>query len=154
MIFSIDSRGFFHFPIRIGYNKVMKTKQLLDRNEIFEKLELRKVTSVSVAFSGGDDEGYCEEIILIHGDGSASTLSEPYISTTYDSVKQQWVYSRELTDDEVLAESLCKPIYDEFGSFAGDFSVDGHLIWNVKEKTAILKKNIATRVSEYDEEEV
>ena len=41
------------------------------------------------------------------------------------------VFSRELTELGELYFAVVKPVEDQYGSFAGDFSVDGTIVWDV-----------------------
>ena len=34
-----------------------------------------------------------------------------------------------------LAEALSRPVYDEYGGFAGEFEVEGRVVWDVSKGT-------------------
>lgn len=85
----------------------------MTRNEVFTELEKQGITCVTVLFSGGNDEGGCDGITATKADG-----------TTID-----------LPENDDLGEALVTPIYDKYYGFAGEFSVNGTLIWDVSSKT-------------------
>ncbi len=74
-----------------------------------------------VDFQGGNDEGYCENIDLIDTDGETISVSA-YYGATHDVIPE-WVN-----------EALQEPVYNKYGSFAGDFQVYGRLIWDAENK--------------------
>lgn len=96
----------------------------MTRDEIFDKLAELGITSVEVPFSGGNDEGYAER-----------PIAKPDGNTGLATV-----------DDEFI-EALEAPIYDEYGSFAGDFSVYGTLVWRVATRTV---RMMGEERSDYD----
>jgi hypothetical protein len=106
------------------------------REKIFRELTRCNVATVEVQFSGGGDEGSVNRIRLFNADGvEINVLEEAYISSEYDEKTKNWKPTREMTRDEMLAEALSQPVYDKYGGFDGDFSVDGKICWNVKERT-------------------
>ena len=105
------------------------------REKIFRELIRCNVATVEVPFSGGNDEGSVSRIRLFNADGAEiQVLEEAYIPSEYDEKTKSWKPTREMTRDEMLAEALSRPVYDKYGGFAGDFSVDGKVCWNVKER--------------------
>ena len=38
-----------------------------------------------------------------------------------------------------LAEALSQPVYDEYGGFAGEFEVEGRVIWDVSKATVSME---------------
>ncbi len=105
------------------------------REKIFSELAKRNAATVEVSFSGGNDEGSVNRIRLLDADGNEiNVLEEAYISSEYDENTKSWKPAREMTRDEMLAEALSQPVYDKYGGFGGDFSVDGKICWDVKER--------------------
>jgi hypothetical protein len=84
----------------------------MNKRQVFEELKKLGVAQAVIAFSGGGDSGGCESITLLNAEGKD--------------------VAHELEEDEGLGEALCKPIYDRYYSFAGEFYVDGRLTWTVE----------------------
>ena len=102
--------------------------EMMSREDAFTALQEMGAVKAVVEFSGGHDEGGSEGISITLGDGEIKTLKE-YIFNEED----------EQTPEETrLAKTLVEPIYNEWGSFAGEFSVYGELIWDVANKTVTL----------------
>ena len=113
------------------------------------------VVKVNIGFSGGNDEGGADAITYLDAAGEKVETGLPetgaYQSTEFDATTNTWKptgwivtewdrdtgkhSNRPATDEEVratqLREVLEAPIYDRFGSFAGEFSVYGDLTWDV-----------------------
>jgi hypothetical protein len=116
------------------------------------------VATVKVEFSGGNDEGGADSIVYLDASGSQVTLGLPdtraYQSSKFDADTWKptgWIVSeyeppaegeergkwgtRPATPEEIRASDLLQvleaPIYDRYGSFAGEFSVYGILTWDV-----------------------
>jgi len=126
----------------------------MNRTEAFNILEERKITSVVVCYTGGNDEGGVDEIILNHEDGSESKMEEWYDSPQYNTTTKKYEYNNTPTKDEQLSEFLCSPVYDSYGSFAGDFYVNGEIHWDVKTRKGTMSSDFETRFTESSEQEV
>ena len=50
-----------------------------------------------------------------------------------------------------LAEALSQPIYDEYGGFAGQFEVEGRVIWDVSKATVSMEGSEAEESPEDEE---
>lgn len=103
----------------------------MNRSEAFAELRKRGIAKVVVAFSGGGDEGGCDDITLFNAEGAKVGTLQEASSVTYDPATKKWVPSKTLTGDELLAECLCKPVYDKYCTFAGEFHVHGEVVWDV-----------------------
>ena len=127
------------------YNRITpETRQAMG------ELSKAGVTTVKVSFSGGNDEGGADGFNYFDAAGNkvegmstavAYEYSEwnsdtrsygPDVWKIYDtSVKGH----RDATPEEVewakVAKVLEAPIYDRFGSFAGEFYVHGEVTWDV-----------------------
>ena len=45
-------------------------------------------------------------------------------------------------------QALSQPVYDEYGGFAGEFEVEGRVVWDVPKGTVIMKGSEAGEDSE------
>jgi hypothetical protein len=96
----------------------------MTREQVFNELTKRGVHTARVEFSGGSDEGHAEDIEFLDTQGNAMDHSVcVYYGPTCG-----------VGNDAALSEALQQPIYDQWGGFAGDFSVYGHCIWEVPER--------------------
>lgn len=82
---------------------------------IFDELSKKNINKAVVYFNGGDDDGGVSGIRYFYEDGSAIDLN----------------------DTDNLYEKLSEPIYDKYGSFAGEFYVSGDLIYDVKKRKIV-----------------
>lgn len=118
-------------------------------------LRLRGVAKVVVHFSGGNDEGGADTVEFLAADGSEVPVPESnaYRTSKWNNktrayedlgyIVGSWVdgkYShRPATDEEIqlarVRTVLEQPIYDSYGSFAGDFHVEGKVVWDVARGT-------------------
>lgn len=99
----------------------------MEREEVFTALEEMGAVKAVVHFSGGHDEGGSDAIFIRLGDGENKELHE-----------YNWG-DRKQTDEELaLAVALAAPIYGEFGSFAGEFSVSGVVEWVVTTRKVVM----------------
>ncbi len=92
----------------------------MTRQQVFAELAKRGVHTASLEFTGGNDEGHAESIEFLDADGNAI---EPSIRVYYGADNAG--------TDAALSDALQEPIYEKWGSFAGDFSVCRHCIWHV-----------------------
>jgi hypothetical protein len=127
-----------------------------DTRQAMETLKSLGIATVKVSFSGGNDEGGADGIDFFDADGNKVETNGALTSSAYqdqiwnEDTKSwgptQWIVwegtgsykdrtKRPATPDEVRAAEvnaiLEAPIYDEYGSFAGEFSVYGTLTWDV-----------------------
>jgi hypothetical protein len=113
----------------------------MTRTEVFAELARRGADRALVEFSGGNDEGGPDAITLCKGEALVSTLSA-------------WPCERNATTDQEadarLADALSGPVFEVYGTFAGDFDVTGEVIWDSEEKTVQM---IRGERSEYEQSE-
>lgn len=123
-----------------------------DIREAMQTLQGLNVAKVVIPFSGGNDEGGADGIDYFDADGKSIDYipsSEAHFSTKwnpdtkrFDDVGWQvtdWSVrpsvSRDATAEEVtlakVAQVLEHPIYERWGSFAGEFYVHDTLTWDV-----------------------
>jgi len=93
---------------------------MMTQGEVFAELQKRGVSRVLVDYSGGGDEGGVDDIRLFD-------LAGKEMGRMCDTHKE--------TLDDHLARALGAPVYEQYGSFAGEFSCAGTVEWNVKAGT-------------------
>ena len=104
----------------------------MNRQAVFRNLKDRGVSKVVVEFHGGNDEGFCEDIVLRDKDGKVIiTLQEHGGGTVYNP-KTKTYETPTRTGDEELADALAQPVYDEWGGFAFPGWVEGEVTWDVE----------------------
>lgn len=124
------------------------------QSEVYEAMQTLKglgVAKVEVHFSGGNDEGGPDDVTFLDADGNkVEGPRDPnvYQDRQWDEVTRsygepqwtayvgpKWNDRRPATDEEIAASKLhgvlASPIYAEYGSFAGEFYVDGTCTWDV-----------------------
>jgi hypothetical protein len=95
----------------------------MTRTQVFAELASRGADRALVEFSGGNDEGGPDSIALHRGEAPVCTLSV-------------WPCERDATKaDARLADALSDPVFEAYGTFAGDFDVTGEVIWDAEAKT-------------------
>ena len=134
------------------WDSLSKTNLFNTREKVFSELVRRNVASAIVSFSGGGDEGSISGISLLDADGKeVSHLREAYIGSEYDEKTKSWQPARKMTTDEMLVEALGQPVYDKYGSFAGDYSVEGKVTWDVK-NLKVNESGYQSYTQSYDED--
>jgi hypothetical protein len=96
------------------------------RAEVFAELASRGADRAVVEFSGGNDEGGPDSITLYRGETQVCTLS--VWPCEQDATTTQKAGTR-------FVDSLSDPVFEAYGTFAGDFDVTGQVIWDVEEET-------------------
>lgn len=114
----------------------------MDRAEVFERLRERGAARAVVEFSGGNDEGGAEGIVLYDAAGDAvGEVDNGALGSRWDPEMGRFVEvaaTPERRLEEELAEALEAPIYEEYSSFAGDFSVGGRVTWDAEKGTVTM----------------
>lgn len=127
----------------------------LTKQEMWAELKNRNVAKVIVEFSGGNDEGGIDGVILYDNDNKRiAVLQEGHSPQTYDSEKQCWVKTRELTLEEKLVNTLSAPVYDKYYSFAGEYYVTGEVEYDVANQTSKMNGSESHEVYDNFEEDV
>jgi hypothetical protein len=110
---------------------------------VWRWLEAKGAVKAYLSYSGGNDEGGVDEVVLALKDGMKVSLPTVYVSEMWDEAARTWrrgVYDgqsfRALTEDERMIAALCQPVEDRYGSFAGEFYVNGTLVYDVAQRTA------------------
>lgn len=121
-----------------SYYKAIGLKQDKDRSEhkgkIIAAFTERGIAMAEVTFSGGNDDGSCDGYTFFDSDNNVvDGINMNYISSSH-RVDGKWV-ERELTDEERAENDFIDlvdaPIYWRWGSFAGDFSVEGTMYYDI-----------------------
>lgn len=118
-----------------------------DAAQVLDALADAGVRYVVLEFSGGHDEGYVQgsELYGEPKEGAEvpadSMEAMNCLHRTHESVT---------VGDELAArlDALEFPIYDHYHSFAGDFSVFGHVFWSVADRTGVLQAEETTWVDQ------
>jgi len=110
----------------------------LDRQGAFAALQRLGADRAVVEFSGGNDEGGPDTITLFRREGALRTL--PTWWQAGDPEKHL----------VALSDALSDPVFEAYGTFAGDFDVNGEVIWDVHAKTVQM---IRDERSEYEHSE-
>jgi hypothetical protein len=118
----------------------------ITKEEVFVELKKRGIKEACVHFSGGNDSGSVEYIDFLMNDDTCEQVGEMpmyYESwcngvTTYyrygngkcfEPVEEREVYVP--TAEEKFLDTLTRPVYDRYGSFAGEYDVSGMVVWTV-----------------------
>ncbi len=112
----------------------------MTRAEVFGR-RLRELGAVAavVPFHGGYDEGFIEGITLQDAEGNAvAVIHEDYYGDAEEPFERA----------QRLAEALSQPVYDEYGGFAGEFEVEGRVVWDVPKTTVTMVGSEAGEDSE------
>lgn len=101
----------------------------MTRDEVFDAIVGMGAARAEANFSGGNDEGCVEGVVLY--------------SQTGEVIKAlKWEMSNGLvyrTAEGALYDAIGDPVWDKFGSFAGDFYTSGAVVWTVEDRKVIIK---------------
>jgi hypothetical protein len=104
----------------------------MTREQVWGELVKRGASRATVHYSGGNDSGGADDIRLWAGDKELCSIEEHH--------GWRWIDGKavevEPDEDGALADALAAPVYDAYGSFAGDFSTEGVVTWDVATRTA------------------
>lgn len=130
----------------------------MTRNELFRHLADAGVAKAVAHFSGGNDSGGVEDIYFLDDTGTRvekpGLLHDHVYGEDYDKYYQpransfEWTLKYDAPLGLHLRDALEKPVYDRYGSFAGEFYVDGEVIFDVAAKT--VKMEADQSVSDYE----
>lgn len=116
-----------------------------DEREAMMALRSRGVAKVVIHFSGGNDSGGADDIEYLDAAGNEVTIPNSSASQRQIHDPQKgWITGpwqvyeqggpRDATPEEIkwskVADVLEAPIYNRWGSFAGDFDVQGTVTWD------------------------
>jgi hypothetical protein len=134
----------------------MADRQVLTREECFASLKSRGIAKAEVHFSGGGDEGGVDDIILLNDKNEQIGEMEEYYANTFvmNPITGRSEAVGPPSADEALSEGLSAPVYDRYHSFAGEFHVDGKVIWDVTAQKVTMSGDESHEEFEGFEEEV
>lgn len=126
-------------------------QQAAAQRQALSTLRTLNVQTVKIHFSGGNDSGGADSIVALDANGNTVEIpdSRAHRGTMHDPKTNRWVQGpwevyesggkRPATPEEIkwaqVSTALEAPIYDRWGSFAGEFDVDGELTWDVSAGT-------------------
>lgn len=133
----------------------------MNRTEVFQKLRELGATSAILRYEGGNDEGHIEDVELYDGKRYVRSIEDPQSygggmmvvrdeagHTIYEEVElhsggtRREAKLREMTPSEKetrdLVEALGDPVWEAYGSFAGDFFVSGKVEWDADTKSVYM----------------
>ncbi|HEX3509831.1 MAG TPA: hypothetical protein VHT27_01905 [Solirubrobacteraceae bacterium] len=102
----------------------MSADRQITREQAFTRLRALGADQAVVEFSGGNDEGGADSIVLRRAGETLRELPswpEPPANCTPSEAQ--------------LIDALAAPVYEVYGTFAGDFDVTGEVIWDVSQGT-------------------
>lgn len=112
----------------------------MTRPEVFAALLSRGASRAVVEFSGGNDEGGPDSITLLDGEEEIAKL------------QAWWSDGDTVTEAGAeLADALCDPIFEEHGTFAGDFDVTGEVIWDAETHTVQMIRDERSEYQHFEE---
>ena len=114
----------------------------MTRAEVFGRLRELGAVAAVVPFNGGYDEGFVEGITLRGAEGSAVAVIH---EDCYGEAEEPFEGAHR------LAEALSQPVYDEYGGFAGEFEVEGRVVWDVPKATVSMEGSEAEEDPEAEE---
>ena len=131
----------------------MRQVNVLSRDEMFTRLRQMNATKAIVEFSaeGRHGIGAVDSITLYDGEGNElpTKVEENYSGWRWDGANYYPVEPD--TPNNELARALAAPVYERYGSFAGDFYVTGTVVYDVVAGT--VKMNKSERVESWNSSE-
>lgn len=110
----------------------------------------RGAKAATVSFSGGNDEGGVDDVILVFADDSTER-----VTSTYEGWGDRKVeLTPEQQADNALVEALSAPVYEKYYSFAGEFYVSGAVEYDVLADTVKFAGEESNMVGESFSEEL
>jgi hypothetical protein len=121
-----------------------------DTKRTLELMRAHGIKKATVHFSGGNDEGYAEPPSFEMEPGLAAfTLPRAYEYIEYGRYPNPPTMKHDAPTLAQLAAGLERPIDERYGSFAGEFYVDGDVIWDADAGTCVMEHDYETPSSEH-----
>ena len=114
------------------------TVDLATKNRVFAMLKARGAIKAVLSYNGGNDEGGVDQITL-------------WLETAGETIDLPTAWQA-TGDDEELATLLEGPVDAKYGTWAGDFSAYGQLIWDALAGTVVMEDYVQDSY-EYSETE-
>ena len=116
-----------------------QTPHKLDRAGAFAALQRLGADRAVVEFSGGNDEGGPDTITLFKGEETLRTLPT-------------WWQAGDADEELVpLSDTLSDPVFEVYGTFAGDFDVTGEVLWDVAAQTVEMIRHERSGYEHFEE---
>lgn len=129
----------------------------LTKAGVFRRLRAYGAAYGVVEFSGGNDEGGAESIVLYdEHQKEIKQLEEYYESPEWDPATKEWTNKPipvERRFDGELVATMTDPVYERWGSFAGEFHVQGQVIWDARTETVKADYDEQVYMGDHHEEE-
>jgi len=119
----------------------------LDKARVFELLRKKSATQAVLEFSGGNDEGGVNSIVLTIALANGET-TEQDLEIWYCGgyrvlgIGQYERMSEWENEDQELSELLQGPVDEKYGTWAGDFSAYGTLVYDVETETVTMNEEV------------
>ena len=130
---------------------LLRGRPPFDQRAALRLLAAEGIGVLHIEFSGGNDEGAVDGYTAKAPDGSDLPFKFERVWPD-EFVPGEGYRERKLTDEErrinTLLDTLEQPIDDRYGSFAGDFHVNGQLTYDVAKGTVSFAGNEETPHSE------
>lgn len=121
----------------------------MTRREVFDRLDEREAARARVYFSGGNDSGGADDIVLLDAAGEEIARLFEHVPRLETDDDGRYIHipgvgykivplTEEEELDAALAEALTEPVYEEYGSFDGAFDVAGVLTWDAGARTVCM----------------
>lgn len=145
------------------------------REHVFDWIRARGADRAIVEFSGGHDEGGVDDIRLTDPESGACVMqfeeevaphfeTDPFGTTVYQSqtltdgskVRSPVPHTPTAQQSETQAyvDALSQPVYDSYHSFAGEFTVNGAVVWDAARKRVYMEGEEHPDLSEPIDEEL
>lgn len=125
----------------IDLQTLQEEKRRTHRDRLTKAFAQFGIVRAEIAFSGGNDQGGADSHAYFDKDGNQLDPSNfNYVYTnSYDHDTKQWV-KKDLTQEEqdinAMLDIVEEPLQSRWGSWAGDFYVDGTLTYDLSDPNA------------------
>lgn len=111
-------------------------RDVMSRDLVFAALAKKGVNRVEVEYNGGNDEGGVDQIVFFDKDDKKIGEMQEYYGghSVWDEATKSYKPAAPPDEEQRLSQALCAPVYDKYGSFAGEFYVNGTLTWDVAKR--------------------
>lgn len=119
--------------------------------DIFDWIKSKGGDKCFASYSGGEDEGFVEGVQIRKGNDLVCMLEHTGYELTFFDGK--WM-RKNPTQDDIMIDLVCEPIFNRYGSFAFEGYVDGYVLWDAETRRMVLNgKETETVWNQISEEE-